>query len=65
MCQFLGAVSTDPLRMGISKLRANDGNQKDELGLTGREDGQQEGGETPPEKKHIHSPFLLVILAYL
>ena len=53
MCQFHEAVSTDPLRIGISKARPNDSNQKDELGLTGREEGQQEeGGENPPEKAH-------------
>ena len=49
--QFHEAISTDPLRIGTSKPRADDCNQEDELGLTEREEGQQEeGGETPPEE---------------
>ena len=41
------------LAYGISKPRANDGNQKDEPRLLGREDGQQEeGGKKSPDKTH-------------
>lgn len=74
--KFHEAIPTDPLRIGTSKPGADHCNQEDELGLTEREEGQQqEGGETPLLKKqgkyvrthqhHIHSPFLFAILAYL
>ena len=52
--------------MGISKPRADDCNQENELGLTEKEEGQEEeGGDPPPLEKHIHSPVLFVIVAYL